>query len=374
MRIQYAALTQPLNSSGNEIQLLPDGEFRAGDGRPGSMPGKATGWKIDAESAARLSAALAARRNPLVIDYEHQTLFAEQNGQPAPAAGWFRAVEYRPGSGLFATGVEWTARARAHIEAGEYKYISPVFSFDRDTGAVREMHMAALTNNPALDGMAAVAALSARLGDERGHAPGRKATTPEEDHPMKALAKLLGLADDATEADITAAVTALNAKVTEQTAALTANAAELAQLKTETAALKTAAPDPAKYVPVAALTALQTDLAALKKQRQDDEVEQVIEAALAANTLAPALVDWAKELGAKDIAALRAYLDKATPIAALTGLQTRGRVPAGSDAGRDPNAIATAALKYQSEQATLGITVSTPAAVDHVLAQQGGAK
>ena len=191
---------------------------------------------------------------------------------------------------------------------------------------------------------------------------------------MKAIAKLLGLAEDADEAAISAAVVALNAQVAEQTAALTASATELAQLKTETAALKTAKPNPAEYVPVAALTALQADLAALKKTQHDGEVAQLVEAALTAGKLVPALADWARELGGNDIAALRSYLDKAAPIAALGAMQTRGRVPGSSDAENDPGTVAQAALKYQHEQAALGTVVSTTAAVDHVLAKKGGAQ
>ena len=361
MTIQYAALTQPLSSTGNEIQLLPDGVFRARDGRPAGVDG----WRLNAATAQRLVADVAARATPLVIDYEHQTLNAETNGQPAPAAGWFSQLEYRPGQGLYATDVRWTERARAHIAAGEYKFISPVFGYEGRTGEIRAMQMAALTNNPALDGMAAVAALTSRFST------GREAITPE-DQPMKAIAKLLGLADDADEAAISAAVVALNAQVAERTAALTASTTELDALKTETAALKTAKPNPAEYVPVAALTALQNDLAALKKQRQDDEVNGLVEAALTAGKLAPALADWARELGGTDVAALRGYLDKAVPLPALNGMQTRGRAPVGGDAETSPATVATAALKYQQEQAALGITVSTTAAVDHVSKQGGG--
>jgi phage I-like protein len=97
-----------------------------------------------------------------VVDYEHQTLLAAQNGHPAPAAGWFSKLEWRE-SGLFAIDVEWTERATQMIEGGEYKYISPVFAYDKKTGKVLRLLHAALTNNPALDGMDAVAASQYQL-------------------------------------------------------------------------------------------------------------------------------------------------------------------------------------------------------------------
>src|SRR5258708_27555760 len=79
-----------------EIQLLPAGEFRAIDGRPAEVQA----WKLDRATAERLIAEFNAKKNDLVIDYEHQTLHAEDNGKPAPAAGWIKALEWREGKGL----------------------------------------------------------------------------------------------------------------------------------------------------------------------------------------------------------------------------------------------------------------------------------
>src|SRR5690606_38784816 len=92
-------------------------------------------WFLTAELAAAIVSQVASVATPLVIDYEHQTLRTVNNGQPAPAAGWFSKVEWRDGDGLYAVGVEWTDKAAAMIAAGEYKYISPVFFYDK-SGAV----------------------------------------------------------------------------------------------------------------------------------------------------------------------------------------------------------------------------------------------
>jgi hypothetical protein len=54
--------------------------------------------------------------------------------------------------------VEWTADAIADIKAKRYRYISPVIAFDKATGAVTNVLMAALVNAPALDGMQDLAA------------------------------------------------------------------------------------------------------------------------------------------------------------------------------------------------------------------------
>ena len=315
-QIDYAALSFAIAPAGGAIQLTPAGMFKARDGRPSGLPG----WKIDATIAARVIARAAARQTPFVTDYEHQTLATDKNGQPAPAAGWFKNLEWREGQGLFATDVEWTAKAKAYIDAGEYKFISPVFGFDRKTGEVLQLEMAALTNTPAVDGMDSVAALATEFFTRS------KEPTHEKDQPMKALALLLGLKEDASEADINAAIVSLKAK----TATLeTENVA----LKTETVALKAQAPDPAKFVPVETVTRLQTQVATLTTRLNDAELEDVVQAALSSGKLLPAMESWARDLGKSDLAALKGYIEKNPAIAALNGNQTNGRSPDGRTDG-----------------------------------------
>ncbi len=288
-----------------EIRLLPAGVFRARDGRPKG----AAGWRVDGAVAARLLAQAKGARGDYVIDYEHQTLHAEDNGQAAPAAGWFRDLEWREGDGLYAVDVRWTARARAHIEAGEYRYISPVFQYHVETGEVLALQMAALTNYPAIDGNSDLAVRAAA-----------KFNTKEENNVDRdKLIALLGLAADASDEQIESGLAALKAKAGE------------AQAKdTEIAALKAAADkgaDPAKFVPVATFEALKTEVAALRAERTGSEVAALVTAGLEAGKLLPVQKEWAESLGRKDIAALKSYLEKTPPIAGLDGTQTGGRAP-----------------------------------------------
>ncbi|GAB6039010.1 hypothetical protein JCM15519_35690 [Fundidesulfovibrio butyratiphilus] len=144
--------------SGYNVQLFPEGAFSASDGRPGNMEGcQAKTWFMDATIAPAIIEDVDIRQARPVVDYDHQSIRARENGQPAPAAGWIQALAYFPGQGLFAK-VEWTERARGLINSGEYRYISPLFEFDQVTGAVRRLVNAGLTNTPALDGLMAVAA------------------------------------------------------------------------------------------------------------------------------------------------------------------------------------------------------------------------
>ena len=110
------------------------------------------------------------------------------------------------------------------------------------------------------------------------------------------------------------------------------------------AALKTAAPDPAQYVPVAALTAVQTELAAIKAAHAKAGLDALIQAGLKDGRLLPPLEGWARELGAKDPDALKAYLAQAQPIAALTGMQTAGRPPTTAPGSPDAEFAANADL------------------------------
>lgn len=293
-----------------EVQLFPAGEFFARDGRPGAKP-----WRIDAAAASRLIAAVAARKTPLVVDYEHQTLNAEKNGQAAPAAGWFQRLEWREGQGLYAVGVEWTDRAKQMLAAREYRFISPVFSYDRATGEVLGLHSAGLTNTPALDGM-----------DELLMRAAAKFAIHQEEDAMnpilKALLTGLGLAETVTESEALAALKALQDKVK-------AGDAEVAALKAMQAGHD---PDPAKYVPVNVVEDIKTELAALKASAQAKEVDELVKGALACGKLLPAQETWARELGKGNVAALKSYIETAQPIAALKGTQTGGAAPAGGAA------------------------------------------
>lgn len=294
------------------VQLLPAGKFRATDGRPTECGA----WLIDAAIAAQVIARAAERANKIVIDYEHQTILSEENGQPAPAAGWCKRLEWREGQGLFATDAEWTERAKAMLQAGEYKYISPVFEFDKATGAVVRILSVALTNYPGIDGMSEVLVrAAARMSHSNQESTQMSAL-------LKALLSSLGLPETVTEADATAAVTALKTK-----------AAKVDEQDTTIAALKAATPDPAKFVPIETMTALQTELATLRAKTNQNDVDATVAAALAEGKLLPAQEAWAKSLGAKDFAALKAFVDSAQPIAALAGQQSQGKPPVkGADA------------------------------------------
>lgn len=320
-----AACTFEIQRIGADVQLFPAGQFKARDGRP--VEPASGHWLLDDETAAQLLAKLSARKTDLVVDYEHQTLASEHNGKPAPAAGWItpQSVEWRPGAGLFASTVDWTDNAKAYIAAREYRYISPVFQYDRKTGAVLNLLHVALTNFPALDGMdALVASATARFTADE---------VPPKENVMnrEQLIAFLGLSADASDEDISAAMTALKAQgdtLAQEVAALKTTKTTL-EAALATAAAKGAAdvPDPTKFVPIQVVEDLKKDFAALSTKLTTGEVDELVKSGLDDGRLLPAQEKWARDLGAKDVAALKGYLDSATPIAALKGRQTQSAKP-----------------------------------------------
>jgi phage I-like protein len=281
----------------------------------------------------------AARSTDIAIDYEHQILYSEKNGQPAPASGWVdpRSLEYRE-DGLYGT-VTWTAKARAAIEEGpngeppEYRYLSPVFPYDANGVPLDLLHLA-LTNTPAIDeGAAQLAAARMAIAHDVTDDAQEIDTVKREQ-----LIATLGLATDATDEQIDTAIAALKAAQADADAYRKALGAKdgtkpeeaVAALKASSAA---AAPDMSQYVPKAAheeaLAVLRTGVVA----NQEAELERLIQQGLEEGKIfGPAYADHLRSQG---LAALKAHLEGAPSIAALKTTQTQGKPPEGIETKGD---------------------------------------
>jgi phage I-like protein len=303
-------------AAGSRVQLLPAGLFRAADGRPGNLGIGYADWRMDAQAFAACQDMAQARTNDFVFDYEHQTLLTAQNGQPNPAAGWFKQLELTD-TGLWALDVRWTDKAKAAITAGEYRYVSAVFACD-DTGAVVRLHSAALTNTPALDGMAAVAltALSTQLNSQLNFDsdPNNLNNPNPEDAPMKLLLTALALQESASEAQ---AIVALGA------------------LQSQFATAKAAAFDPAKHIALTEHTALQGELVALKGKVETAERDALMALCMADGRIAPAQqAYWAGQ----PLNALTAYAQVATPNPAMSKASQAAGAGNAANKGKPPGA------------------------------------
>ncbi|OCA61507.1 hypothetical protein A9R10_12605 [Aeromonas piscicola] len=358
-----AVLDAALNSGGDGWQqLLPLGPFKARDGRPFDVPGGH--WQLDKSIATTLINRVREMGQDILIDYDHQTLKTDQNGQPAPAAGWYNAdeIEWREGAGLFIK-PRWTDRAAALVAAKEYRFLSAVFPYDA-LGRPLELRMTAITNDPGVVGMHALAALSALPASSlMSTQPGQLATPIKEismnEHLIALLGKLgiqPGADGQLTAEQGTAALAALDIlqasakKAPELEAALSAEKASLAALKAQPLQ-QSGQIDLAQYVPVATYNALVTQVAALTAQVDTTDAATLIKDARTQGKVVAAEEEYLTAYAAqKGVTALRALLDPRPAIAALAASQTTAvTLPE-----KKGDAVLSAEDKYAADQ--LGIT------------------
>lgn len=303
------------------LRLIPAGTFSGRDGRgPYHAGGKADLERI-AEMTRRYNG-----ETDIVIDYEHQTLEAKKNGQPAPAAGWVKEIEARD-DGLYGR-VEWTANAATRIEAKEYRYLSPVYYHAKD-GKVLLLQHAALTNTPNLDHMQ-VSAHSAFF-------------TPEQEAPMKTVLAALGLTEGASEGEALTAVQSLLSDRKAITAA--AGLADDAAATAIVAAMSVNAgtPDPSKYVPIGLVTAMQADLTELRGTLDQDKAEKAVADAIREGRLTPAQKDWATAYHRADPAGFADFVSKAPVLSAAQRSSASAQPPAKVEGALDAHHSAIAA-------------------------------
>lgn len=196
---------------------------------------------------------------------------------------------------------------------------------------------------------------------------------------LKALLKALGLPDDATEVQATAALSALQTARSDLTALLkslgVAETADAAAATTAVAALRakadtngTGEPDPTKYVSLDKFNQLNTEVAALRASGVNREVDELIAQAITDGKCAGVVADVWRDVGKKDVAQLRALVKSTPANPALAGrTQTDGKGPEGGGEELDANALAAGANKYMAEQQALGNLVTSADAVKHVI-------
>ncbi|CAJ1869656.1 hypothetical protein HLBENOHH_02840 [Aeromonas dhakensis] len=337
---RLAVLDAQLTPQGDGwYQLLPVGPFKARDGRPFDVAGGH--WQLDGQIAAALIARAKALGQDILIDYDHQTLKTDQNGQPAPAAGWYNSdeIEWREGQGLFIK-PRWTERAAALVAAKEYRFLSAVFPYDAQ-GRPLELRMTAITNDPGVVGMQALAALSALpVSSHMSIQPGQLAISSHvaqqeksmNEHLIALLGKL-GIQPSAdgqfTAEQGTAALAALDTlqaiakKAPELEAALTAERTSLAALKATVSTGQGGQIDLAKYVPVETYNALVTEVATLSAKVETTDAATLIKEARTQGKVVAAEEEYLTAYAAqKGVAALKALLEPRPAIAALAASQT----------------------------------------------------
>lgn len=311
-----------------EIQLMPLGDIQARDGRR---------WHL--KNAAAVVAASSPKGIDLVIDYNHQTDLVNKTGHEAPAAGWIKKLMVRA-DGIWAR-VEWTPKAKEHLANREYRYISPTFLFEKKTGVVQRILRAALTNDPALH----LKALASQDNEE-----------DKMEELLKALAALLGLAEDADREKAITAVKDLVEQSTKNDETVKAvcksldigpdatgddiaKAVDTAKAQAEKAGGK--ATDESKYVAVEKYDELAKNFAAFEGERAAEKATATVAAAVEDGKVTPHLKEWALDYAKRDPAGFAGYIAGA-PVITGQGRVISGNPKSGSGLDEDEKAVCAA--------------------------------
>lgn len=269
-----AATDLPSNGEVPEwVHLLPaiHGEIRTFDGRG---PYRVT------DPAAIIATSMAADprdKSGLIIDENHAVDIAAPQGGPSPSRGKILAMEARE-DGIWGK-IKWNKSGQALLEEQAYRGISPVITHD-ESGQISSILRASLVNYPNLRGLASL----------------------NQESPMNLakIAKKLGLAETATEAEVLAAIDGMKKEEKTEPPALQAQLAEIGAVlgvaNGDAAAILVAAQAQVKAKPkaeemaamqaeVAKMAADQTKMAndytALQSQIKREKSEAFVDAAIA---------------------------------------------------------------------------------------------
>lgn len=280
------------------ISVLPMGHVVSSKGE----------FDVDTESFELMKEKIAKHGVDIVVDYEHQTL----EGVQAPAAGWVKDLIL--GDGNIEARIDWTPKAREYLENREYRYISPVITVRKSDGKAVGLHSIALTNTPAIEGMTP---LVNKTDPEGGQNPMNEL--------LKALADLLGLAEDASEEQVVEAVTALKAAADAAKQPPEAKGDDDAVVSNKTVCellgLKAGAPTEEVAAKISGLQAgsnadhnLAEEVKSLKAKLADRDADEAVELALKAGKITPAQKEWAKSYALSDPKGFAGFVEKAPQV------------------------------------------------------------
>lgn len=253
------------------VHLIPSGHVQTRLGPPFRMDNPDIVLQMFAE-----------RGIDLPIDYEHQNDKPEAKLKgPVPAAGWIKELQARP-NGIWGR-VLWTATASEMIAAKEYRYLSPSVLYDKNTREIVGIKGAGLVHNPNLF-------LTALASEETAMLPQKTPDTTETPKDsgqglLAAIARLLKLPEGSAESDVMDAL----------------------------AQRLTAAPDPAKFVPIEAVQDMMRDRAAKMATMSETEVRSKVEHACKEGYITHGMRDWATALCTADPASFDSFLEGVGP-------------------------------------------------------------
>lgn len=296
MKVELLVLAQKISGALAEWQVYPYGEVMTDEGP----------ILVDEQAMDLTIAYMEKRGNDIVIDYEHQTLY----GGEAPAAGKIKRLINKGKEGFWAQS-EWTERAKGYLDRKEYFYFSPVSFRRKSDNRLIGIHSVALTNAPKTHN---IQALVAKAAPEYN-------STQEETMDRKQMIEILKLKQDATDAEILAAIAALQQSGEQVVSKDVADALGLSEKasKSEVVATVLALKQHANVVPVEEFKAMQKTIAEGKR-------DTLVSKAITEKKITPAQKEWAENYAMTDPKGFELFISKA-PVVIDTTERGGGKGP-----------------------------------------------
>jgi phage I-like protein len=314
---------EPIAAPGPEPKwqkLFPMGatKFRADFGKEGKL----TFTREWCQTLVDNAKALVAKGHRIQVNYHHLGGDVDPSTplENTVAAGWMQDVELRA-DGPYAL-IGWTERARKFIEAQELGYLSPEFFLDytsRDTGKPQGPTLvgAALTNVPFLKELPRVAA---------SDTPQPPAPAEGESMDPKKLRKLLKLSENATDAEVEAALLALG------------GSAEKLSLTEREGAVKLKEMQGVVVTLTEKVNALEADKAKMLAEQRGAAVKGFLDELVKVGKVTPAMRPSLEAIALdKGVEAIK-FMEQVKPTVSMT----ETGVPAGDPASTSSTADATA--------------------------------
>ncbi|MBI4665361.1 MAG: hypothetical protein HY751_03000 [Nitrospinae bacterium] len=250
---------------------------------------------VDRQTAERILKQFQSWGRDVVVDYMHESL--KECGR-APAAGWVKTATARLAEDGVEAVIEWTAGALNAIESKEYRFLSPVFITDGKS--INGILNLGLTNNPNIHAMPPLV----------NEYPINKETMMTSDL-NRSIREILGLGPDAPDSAALEAVKALLEKPSAQ-------AEPLKTALGDKVALLGLTPDATEEEILARIEEMAKEAA----RDVESQTTQLVNDAVSAGKLRPALAGWANNLARKNPEALKVFLANSGPPAPLGGYIT----------------------------------------------------
>lgn len=246
------------------------------------------------------------------LDFEHNTVPGtaayKADKEPRNIAADAR-LSVVPGEGIYAEGIAWTPHGVKSVTEGLHSDLSPTVKTD-ENGEVVFIHSAALCRQGAVTDLRVYSAADLLNPAQLATFSATINPNPESSMDYKLLlTTLLGLAADATDADIEAAAKAFGEKTTATSEAVETHATTLKALGDKLAALEQAVKAAGNQTHAPDLKPLNDKLAAIEKQQAAQERDALTRQAIAAGKIVP----HGAAIDALDNTAFKALLDSLQP-------------------------------------------------------------